>query len=213
MNIVSACRNLVNKWRYAKVYKNAVAAGQFFPGFRLIDQKRDFIAEEVRPAFFLDRLHDKATLIFAYRGSYKKLTVMIDALEQEIRNYTISNMVQIEQMLATPNAPCHVDANELFRHRWDIEKTHEIFRAETMRRVEDPFRKMADRKYREDIGFADALKDREATPWSRADDIIALQNSVVSETSADVPPDVLSKKDSNVLWERMRIVVDRSLRN
>lgn len=210
-------RYAYNRVCYADKYAAAVKDGRIFPGFRLFDFGRDYIDEGGQAAFIHDRLRDRMTLIYPYRGSFKSWTMSVDALRAELRNYAISNDIQINQLAKASCPEAHRPLQELMRCRLDIERTLEVFYNETRLRVDDPGNRGSWQKYRHDLEFAAEVQDRAETPWNRGDDLIALQKSLEGSETAATLPDGNAAAEAKTARRQvhfgLRLLYDKVLRN
>lgn len=190
MNPFKSITRLFNDMLYAGQYKAAEKEGNVFPGFRWIDHKRDYIHEDIPTAFHLDLMRGTVRLLYRLDGILHKLDTTVKDLKEEIRNYAISNHLQLSDYTKTPNSKGHTPLSDLVKSRQNIEQTIAIFEDRTQLHIKDPVRHIYNKRFMHDV--EEALSgggEGPETPGDRADQIIQLQKELAShdETLDEVP--------------------------
>lgn len=217
MSLIQNLHIFFNNLAYGARYSSAETSGNVFPGFRWIAGGRDHIYEDIPTAFHFDLMRGQVDLLFRIEGVLRKIACSVADLQEEIRNYAISNHIQISDYLKTPNSKGHIPLDELLKSRQNIEKTIGIFEDRTGLRIHDPVRHIYDGKFQADMRKAlRKYEEGPSTPGARADQIIHLQQEINRRETLDAAPlsaDEKGPKNKRLMAEVTDSLFNRVLRN
>lgn len=217
MSVSKSLHIFFNDLVYNARYKSAEADGNVFPGFRWVFEGKDRIYEDIPTAFHFDLMRGKVDLFFRIEGVLRKTCCSVSDLREEIRNYAISNHIQISDYLKTPNSKGHIPLDELLKSRQNIEKTIAIFEDRTRLHIHDPVRHIYDDKFRADMRQAlQEYGEGPPTPGARADQIIHLQQEMSRQETLDdapLPADEKGPKNKRLIAQVTDSLFNRVLRN